>query len=178
MNNPDRSGERSALYFMIGNLDLTNDDISIINNANWIPFCVKSVDRSRTFNSREVMDRCNPEEIGYSIGRSDTGLSFELNQFRWSLGGLVAFNNAVSQRLVVTVLSLNGQREDSDSWGWVGNFHISEQSATEPEDGLNTESYSLVPSAQGITRWIYGLDYAIASVNSFSSGFSAGFAIA
>ena len=102
--NPDKTGELSKFYWAIANTDLEQADAALLALASLQEFCIKNLDRSRTFNTREVMDRCNPDEIAYSIGRADTSLSFELNQFRWPLDDLRAFNVAIEEKEVFTCL--------------------------------------------------------------------------
>jgi hypothetical protein len=162
--NPDKLGELSKFYWQIpaGNqgLDLSGSDSTLLADANWDVFCIKNLSRSATRDMREIMDRCNPTLKTYSPGRRDKGLSFELNQFRWDITDLKSFHVAIEEGQVFSVLALNDERGQTDTWGWIGNFVVEEFSGEEPEDGLNTESFSMKPAARSLTnpavRWIYG----------------------
>lgn len=166
--NPNKTGELSKFYYMIANTDFGTDnttDAALLNLGTWKEFCIKNLDRSSTRDMREIMDRCNPTLKTYSPGRSDKSMSFELNQFRWPLEDLQPFHVAVEAASIFTILALNDEREQTEAWGWIGNFQIEENSGTEPEDGLNTESFSLKPASLSVTnpaiRWIYGSDIPI-----------------
>lgn len=167
--NPDKLGELSKFYYQITNYNHGDaaspvPDATILADTTWKEFCIKNLSRSATKEMREVMDRCNPFLKTYSPGRSDKGLSFELNQFRWSqnIADLKAFHAAVEAGSVFAVLALNDEREQTDAWGIIGNWVIEENSTEEPEDGHNTESYTLKPAALSVVnpavRWIYGAD--------------------
>ena len=159
--NPDKLGEFSKFYYQITNYDLSDSDANILTvDASWNEFCIKNLSKTATKEMREVMDRCNPDLKTYSPGRGDKGLSFELNQFRWDLADLKAFHIAVENGDIIAVLALNDEKDQTDVWGWVGNWVIEESGGEEPEDGHNTESYTLKPAANSMVnpavRWIYG----------------------
>ena len=113
---------------------------------------------------REIQDRCAPTETVYSAGRTDRELTFELYEFRWrdKLADLKAFHDAIANRSIVAVLALNDAKDQTEAWGTIGNYLIGENSSEEPEDGENSESYSLRPAADSVVtpvvRWIYGSD--------------------
>lgn len=159
--NPDKLGEKSKFYYqIIETFDLDQTDALILANASWNEFCIKNLSKTASRDMREIMDRCNPDLKTYSPGRGDKGLSYELNQFRWDLTELRAYNEAIEAGNIFAILALNDERAQTEAWGWVGNFVIEESSVEEPEDGLNTESYTLKPAARSVSnpavRWIYG----------------------
>lgn len=162
--NPDKMGELSKFYWQIPagdqGLDLSQTDAALLSDANWGEFCIRNLSKSATKDMREIMDRCNPTLKTYSPGRGDKSLSFELNQFRWDLTDLKTYHAAIENGDVFSVLALNDDKDETEAWGWIGNYVIEEFGGEEPEDGLNTESYSLKPAARSLSnpavRWIYG----------------------
>ena len=160
--NPDKLGELSKFYWDVQNYDHSVADSVVLAETFWTPFCIKNLSRTATKEMREVMDRCNPSLKTYSPGRGDKGLSFELNQFRWDLADLKTYHAAIEAGSVIAVLALNDDLAQTEAWGWVGNWVIEESGAEEPEDGHNTESYTLKPAAVSVVnpavRWVYGSD--------------------
>lgn len=160
--NPERLGELSKLYLIIdNNYDLSALDSAILIDAAWEEYCVISLTLNEAVALRQVKDRCTGARTKSSYGRSEATLSFSLNQFRLTEAQKIALDAVISGKQIVSALVLTDAIDNDETFGIVGNFIIESRDQEQPEEGNNTEAYSLKESAlsDGDMRPIYGSAY-------------------
>lgn len=161
-DNPERLGELSKLYLIINNnYDLSTLDATILADVDWEEYCVISLTMNDAVALRQVKDRCTGSRTKSSYGRVETSISFSLNQFRLTEAQKIALDGVIAGKQIVSALILTGAIDDADVFGVIGNFIVESRDQEQPEEGNNTESYSLKESvlSDGDMRPIYGASF-------------------
>lgn len=166
--NPNYIGEFNVFYYQdldsADGIDLTQSDEDIlITDTSWIELCIVDLDVPLNFAEHLFNDRCAAEEEQIAPGRKASSMTFNLNQLRIALADRKAWDALYDSRKVISVLALTEGRSVTTTFGFVGNMQASAATWNQPQEGPNTENYTLRPSARGLkdatgqtVRRVYG----------------------
>lgn len=147
-NNPYRLGELSKFYWIINNdYDTTQPEATILADPTWEEMCIVSATKNAAVTTVQIKDRCTARRIKSSYGRTELSLSISFNQFRLTPAQKRAIDAVIQNQHTISVLLLTDERTNDETFGIVGNFILESADEEQPEEGNNTESYTLKESA-------------------------------
>lgn len=157
-SNPDKRGEGVRVFYQSGEYDTSQTDTAILGDSNWIQICQVEVNETNSRDLEATEDACSGDEIGYTAGRMDRGITLTLNEFRLLKTSVRAFETLVNSTGIIAVLVLDADIDDPDAVGGVMNALVGQNDKTSPQKGLKTRSLEFKPAARATHGYkrVYG----------------------
>ena len=161
-SNPDLRGEGTRIYYQEGEFDTTQADAAILTDAGWIQLCQVDVNETDARELEATEDACSGDDIGYTAGRIDRGITVNMNEFRLTKDNVRKFDTMAASKGIVAVLVCDADRDDSEVRGGVMNCLIGSNNKTSPQKGLRTRAVEFKPAARTAFRYkrVYGANVA------------------
>ena len=158
INNPDIRGEGKRVYYQSGEYDTTQSDAAILGDAGWIQLCQVEVNETNSRELEQTEDACSGDELGYTAGRTERGITITMNEFRLPNATVRSFDTLTDSVGIVAVLVLDSDLDDPGTRGRVMNTLVGQNDKTGPQKGVSTRSLEFKPAARTIfnSRRVYG----------------------